>query len=178
MITKRALYRLFRNGIIVLLIFIVLMEAVLWSLHFDDRLTFITQSGGFVSYLGSLVRNTLLPEMMTVFSLAIMIYTTRHWFKIRLIDLTGKALSIYQLSFLPTLLIAFVVCIPFTQSVRYLLTEFAAYSFDTYWNTYIIGSYSWTMYFRYLFFILLIGYSMLNISLATDFSTSRVLPLN
>lgn len=175
MTSTRSIHSLFIIGIIVLLILVVLIEVISWSTSVEAKLNLVNQNGGFLPYFSLLARNTLMPEIMTVFILAVMINRTRHWFNIRLSDVNWKALIRYQLIFLPTLLIAFFIFIPFTQSVRYLLIEFPTYSFPSYWYKYIVDTYSLTAYFRYLFFILLIGYSILNVSLATGSTTSRSL---
>jgi len=175
MTTIRSIRNLFTTGITVFLIFLVLMEAVPWITAGEDRLTFVNKNGGGFAYASLFIKNLLLPEIMTVFVLSMLINWTRRWIKIELADLTWKALIRYQLSYLPVFLVAFVLFIPITQSVRYLLVEFPAYSFYTYWNTYILDSYSLPIYFRYLVPVLLIGYSILNVSLATGFLRNRQL---
>jgi len=156
---------LFVNGVIVLLIFLVLVEAVTWGVASEAKWNFVKDSGGVLPYLGLLVRNTILPELVTIFVLALLINRIHRWVDPTFDSLTWKSLLLYQLSFLPALLTAFLIFIPFTQSIRYLLVEFPIYSFNSYWHKYIIDSYSLALYFKYLLPVMLIGYSALNISL-------------
>ncbi len=171
--STRLIRNLFINGLIVLCTLLVVAEAVSWSVATEAKLNIVNQNGGTLSYLNLLVRRILLPETMMVFVLAMLMNWTCYGLKIRFVDSTWSALIRYQLIFLPTLLIAYVIFIPFTQSLRYLLIAFPIYSFDIYWHNYILGNYTFPMYFRYLFSVLFIGYSTLNISLATGFSRSR-----
>lgn len=172
--STRPIRNLFTNGLIVLCTLLVVTEAVSWSVAREAKLNIVNQYGGTLSYLNSLVRTILLPETMTVFVLTMLMNWTCYRLKIRFVDSTWSALIRYQLIFLPTLLIAYVIFIPFTQSLRYLLIAFPTYSFDIYWHNYILSNYTIPMYFRYLFSVLFLGYSILNISLATEFSRSRL----
>ena len=175
MTTFRGIRILFINGIIVLLIFLVLVEAVTWSVASEAKWNFVKDSGGVLSYFSLLVGNTLLPELVTIFVLALLMNWVHRWVNPILDNSTWKSLLRYQLSFLPALLTAFLIFIPFTQSIRYLLVEFPAYSFDSYWHKYIMDSYSLVLYFRYLLPVTLIGYGALNISLMTGTLRNRPL---
>ncbi len=158
---------LFTNGIIVLVILLVLVEAVSWNVSTEAKLNFVNENGGALSYFSLLVRNAVLPETTTVFTLALLMNWIRDWANIKLSDTSWESLILYQLGFLPILLTAFVLFVPLTQSIRYLLIEFPNYSFNYYWHKYILDSYSLAMYFRYLFPVVFIGYGALNLSLIT-----------
>lgn len=120
------------------------------------------------------MRNTLLPQLVTVFILVLLVLPIHRWVNTKRVDTIWSLLR-YQLSFLPALLIAFVIFIPFTQSVRYVLTELPHYSLTAYWHEYIVASYSLELYRQYLFPVLFIGYSILNISLVTGSLSNRLL---
>ena len=156
------------NGIVVLLILTLSIEALSWVVAHEAKSMVLNQAGGLVPYADLLIRSLLLPETVTVFILTLLMNLVHRWFKIKLIDTTWLSLARYELSFLPVMLLAFVIFNPFTESVRYLLTAFPNYSFSHYWINYIIGTYSWEIYFRYLFPVLLIGYGALNIPLITN----------
>ncbi|GAB4035992.1 hypothetical protein GCM10028774_27200 [Spirosoma jeollabukense] len=167
MTTIQPIRTLFINGIIVLFILLVLVEAVTWTIASEAKLSFIKENGDILTYLGLLVRNTILPEMVTVFFLTLSVNGTQHWVNSKFVNTTTKSLVSYQLIFLPVLLVIYLIFIPFTQSVRYLLVELSNYSFTNYWHRYITDSYSFASYFKYLFPVLFIGYGALNISLLT-----------
>ena len=156
------------NGLVVLLISILSIEALSWIVAHEAKSMAVNRSGGLMPYASLLIRSLLLPEIITVFILTLLMNLIRRWFKIELVSITWLSLARYELSFLPVMLLAFVVFNPFTRSARYLLTAFPDYSFSDYWANYIIGSYSWGIYFRYLFPVMLIGYGALNISLITN----------
>lgn len=158
----------FINGVLVLIILIVLIEVMSWINSYEIRLRYLDESGGVLSYIGLLVKALLLPEIVAVFIITLLINWFQRWFKIELVDITWPSIFRYQLSFLPVLLIAFTVFNPFTQAVRYLINAFPNYSLTDYWFKYIIATYSWAIYFQYLFFVLFIGYCTLNISLLTS----------
>jgi hypothetical protein len=175
MTNLRGIRILFINGIIVLLTFLVLVEAITWSVGSEAKWNFVKDSGGILSYFCLLVGNTLLPELVTIFVLALLMNWIHHWANPVLDSAAWKSLLRYQLSFLPALLIAFLIFIPFTQSIQYLLVEFPTYSFERYWRKYIMDSYSLVLYFRYLFPVILTGYGALSISLITGALGNRSL---
>jgi two-component system, LytTR family, response regulator len=77
-------------------------------------------------------------------------------------------LKLNQIKILPLFLIAFIVFFPFTFSVRFLIRSFPAYSFADYLHflrsTFIVES-----YFLYLPPVIILGYTLLNVSLVRDF---------
>ena len=156
------------NGIITLLILILSIEALSWVFAYETKSMVLNKAGGLVPYASLIIKNLLLPEIVTVFVLTLLMDLVRRWFKIEPINATWLSLVRYELSFLPVMMVAFVIFNPFTESVRYLLIGFPNYSFGDYWTNYIIDTYSWAIYFRYLFPVMLIGYGALNISLITN----------
>ncbi len=110
----------------------------------------------------------IIPELLTLIVLLILIHTYHTVFKIKIIALTTKSISYYQLKVLPIFLTAFFFIYPFTLSLRYLIKRFPSYSWADYTlnfrNSLIIES-----YFLYLPFILVLGYILVNISLIDDY---------
>jgi hypothetical protein len=133
------------------------------------KMSHVDLAGGIVPYVSILITSLLLPEIVTVLLLTILMYWVRRLLAIKSVDLTWPSIGRYELVFLPIMIAAFMLTNFFTQSVRYLLVSSSDYSFSTYWHLYIINTYSWQVYFRYLVPILLIGYSTLNISLLLDY---------
>lgn len=157
-----------RNGIIILFVLFAVIEIISWSWGYNMKMDLVNRTGGFPAYISRLIKGLLLPELVTVFILTRLIESTRRWFNITAIQLTRPSLVRYELSFLPVMLCAFVLFIPFTQTARYLLDGWPTYTFSTYWNRYLLIGYSWRMYFMYLIPILFVGYCTLNISLLSD----------
>ncbi|WP_420149106.1 LytTR family DNA-binding domain-containing protein [Spirosoma sp.] len=53
------------------------------------------------------------------------------------------------------------------------MEHFPTYTFPTYWKHYLIGTFSWEMYFRYLMPVFILGYLVVNISLVSDYLRQR-----
>jgi two-component system LytT family response regulator len=96
-------------------------------------------------------------------------YWLRRLLVIKSVELTLLSIVRYELVFLPLLIVAFALIIPFTQSVRYLTENYPSYSFTGYWEDYMLYIYNWYVYFRYLVPMLLLGYGALNLSLLLDY---------
>lgn len=162
------------NAVIILLSIVVLIEAVAWSIGYDLKVNMVHKAGGAVNYIGMLVRTFFIPELITLF---ITITLINLYHKVRGLHVVGynwKAISRYEVIFLPVLLLAFVVFNPVTQTVRYLLEEqFQAYSLSELLSGYILHTFTWQYYFKYLFPVILIGYIALNVSLLKDYLKQR-----
>ena len=158
-----------REGISVLIGFVLLVEVLSWSSDYKIKMIHVDQVGGILPYVSILTRSLILPEIVTVLLLTISMYWVRRLLAIKSVDLTWTSIGRYELVFLPIMIMAFMLTNFFTQSVRYLLVSSPDYSFSTFWHLYIISTYSWQVYFTYLVPILLIGYSTLNISLLLDY---------
>ena len=162
---------------IVVLVLILTAEWITWSVDSEIKLMKVDKTGGILNYISVIVRSFILPEITTVLLLTLLMYWVRRWLGIKSVDLTWLAIGRYELLFLPVLLIAFVLIMPFTQSVRYLLENFPNYSFASYWNLYILYTFSWHVYLTYLFPILFVGYTTLNLSLLLDYVKPAKSPL-
>ena len=78
------------------------------------------------------------------------------------VQLTIRDLIWYEIKFLPLLLISFFIFAPFTLTVRYLFHYLPNLSTQIYFEEYF---YSPSLYMNYLFPVLIIGYSIINVNL-------------
>ena len=141
-------------------------------MSFKQKLIKVEKLGGFLNYISSVLKDMLLPELCTLFSILFLIYQTHKWLKLTTVELTWDAISRYELRFLPVIALSFFCFNPITQTVRYFL-ESPYYFWAEYWNEYILHTYRWKIYFVYLLPVLLIGYIALNISLLQDYLKQR-----
>ncbi|MBC7568781.1 MAG: LytTR family transcriptional regulator DNA-binding domain-containing protein [Spirosoma sp.] len=161
------------SSVMILLGLVLLMEALSWSIGYSIKSAKMDQAGGALPYIGLLISRLFIPELVTLFIVVFLLNSFHELAKIRYIPNTFKGIATYELSLCPVLLIAFVFFNPFTQTVRFLTEHFPIYSFQDYWQDYIIKTYTWSIYFTYLFPVLLIGYLAINISLIIDSSKQR-----
>ncbi|GAB4049112.1 LytTR family DNA-binding domain-containing protein [Spirosoma litoris] len=161
------------NSVFILLGVIALIEAVSWSIGYILKLQIVVDAGGPFQYVGILVSSLFIPELFTLFTIVTLIncfHSIRH---IYTVENTWRSISQYELRFLPLLALSFLVFNPFTQTIRYFLESGPDYSWAEYWKEYIVHTYSWKIYFKYLFPVILIGYIALNISLLKDYLNQR-----
>ena len=161
------------NGVSVLLSIYLLLEVTSWSIGFQIKLTQMNQRGGLLNYVGHVIRNMLLPELCTLFIVIFLINCWHIWFRITAVANDWRSIGIYQLQILPAMVLSFWLFDPVTQTVRFLLEQFPDYSFVVYQHDYVMGTYTWAMYFVYVLPVLLIGYITLNISLFSDYLKQR-----
>jgi two-component system LytT family response regulator len=152
---------------------VLLIEGLAWTSAFPAKLELVTRHGGPWPYFKRFFQEFILTEVCTAFILATLINQHHKRFRLNAVKLTPGAIARYELHLLPTLLLSFFIFNPITESVRFLLVEFPNYSLSNYLNTYLIGTFALDIYLRYLIPILLIGYLLVNISLATDYFTQR-----
>lgn len=161
------------NSVFVLLGIIMLLEAASWSVAPKFKLTKVYDAGGILQYVATVIRVMFLPELVTLLINVAFINRLHDWFKIHSVPNKLASIVQYELKFFPVLALSFWVYNPVTQTVRYLLERFPNYSLNSYVQVYLIDTYNWTTYFRYLFPVMLIGYVTLNISLLFDFLKQR-----
>ena len=161
------------NSVFILLGIYLLLEAVSWSIGFHIKLVRMNVRGGFVSYIAYQIRTMLVPELCTLFIVILLLNFWHGWLKINVVQNNWRSIGKYELRFLPILIVAFWFFDPITQTVRFLLEQFPNYSFPVYQQDYILGTYTWSMYFIYLLPVLLLGYIALNISLLSDYLKQR-----
>jgi two-component system LytT family response regulator len=161
------------NSVYILLVIYLLLEAASWSIGSDIKVARVQEAGGFLKYIGRVSREMLLPELCTLFIVISLLNQIHTWLKLKNVKYKWEAIGRYELKFFPFLLVSFLLFNPVTQSVRYLLEQYQAYSFGDYWNNYILKTLTWHYYFVYLFPVLLIGYIALNISLFQDYLKQR-----
>lgn len=161
------------NSVFILLGIYLLLEAVSWSIGFQIKMIHLNLRGGFLNYIANAVRTMLLPELCTLFIVILLLNYCHNWLKLTEIQNNWRSIGRYELKFLPVLIVAFWLFDPITQTVRFLLERFPNYSFSIYQKEYIVGTYTWSMYFVYLLPVLLLGYISLNISLLSDYLKQR-----
>ena len=161
------------NSVYILLVIYLLLEAVSWTIGSDIKVARVQEAGGFLKYIGRVSRDMLLPELCTLFVVIFLLNQTHTWLKVKVVKYKWEAIGQYELRFLPILTVSFLVFNPVTQSVRYILERYPDYSFGDYWNDYMLKTFTWHIYFLYLFPVLLIGYVALNISLLQDYLKQR-----
>ncbi len=161
------------SSVIILLSIVVLIEAVGWSVAYKTKAKIVSNNGGAFQYIGILFRSLFIPELFTLFITVTLINRFHSFRRLYVVENTWNSIGRYELQFLPVLAIAFFVFNPITQTVRYLIDTFPTYSWSNYWQGYILHTFSWSVYFKYLFPVLLIGYIALNISLLKDYLQQR-----
>jgi len=161
------------SSVIILLSLVLLMEALSWSIGYTIKAAKMKVAGGALPYIGKLVTQLLVPELITIFILVALLNLFHRLSKLQVVKNTLQAIVSYELSCLPVLVVAFLFFNPFTQTIRFLTEHFPDYTFQDYWTYYIVQTYTWSTYFTYLFPVILIGYLAINISLLVDFSSQR-----
>lgn len=123
---------------------------------------------GFLEYIKLLFVDYYIPEFFTCVSLT---YLTRK-FQERVknsIDLSIKSIFLYELKFIPFILVAYIFYAPITITFRYVLLEMPNLNFVDYFNNYLIGGlFNWKVYFKYVIFSGMFVYILINISLIED----------
>lgn len=165
---KKPLYSVY-----LLLGVVFLIEGLSWSVAFPAKLKLLNNHGGPTEYFSKFLQEFILPEVCTAFILTLLINQHHKRLNIKSVELTPRSIGLYELQLLPTLLLSFLIFNPITETVRFLLAEFPTYSFSHYRDTYLIGTFSWDVYFRYLMPVLLIGYVVTNISFVSDYFKQR-----
>ena len=161
------------NSIGILLAIALLFEGLSWGGAYQNKMAYLQQVGGFWVYISRIVRIMILPEICTLYILIRLIEWYHKLFKIQSVELTWRSISLYELRILPILCIAFFVFNPFTQTVRFILEAYPLYSFNNYWSSFIVGTYTLRIYITYLVPTILIGYLAVNGSLAADYLAYR-----
>jgi two-component system LytT family response regulator len=160
------------SSLIILLAIVVLIELLSWNIAYEAKLKLVNRAGGLSAYLTALVRSLIIPEITTALVIAALLNLFHRLFKITQVKLSWTSLVRYELSFLPVLLLAYLIFSPITQTVRFLLEAYPDYTLTTYWTGYIQNSLWLAIYVRYLLPVFIIGYLLLNISLLIDFQKS------
>ncbi|WP_461090338.1 LytTR family DNA-binding domain-containing protein [Spirosoma gilvum] len=161
------------NSVLVLLSIVALVEAVGWSVASPAKISKVAKAGGGLHYIGVLISQLFLPELCTLLIVIALMNIYHHFRGINRVENSWRSVGHYELRCLPVLLISFWVFNPFTQTVRYFFEQYPSYSLTKYWQDYIVYTYTWSTYFKYLAPVILIGYIALNISLLRDYLQQR-----
>lgn len=152
---------------------ILLMEGLGWAIAYNSKLSILVKHGGTLPYVSLLIRSLILPEIVTVIILNTLLNQQHVYLRLNSVGVTLRDISRYELSFLPTILLSFFVFNPITETLRFFLESYPDYTLTTYWETYLSGTFTISVYLRYLVPIFFIGYVTLNISLVSDYLKQR-----
>lgn len=161
------------NSVVILFSIVVLIEAVSWSIGYDIKAEKVEKAGGYFHYVWLFLRAAIIPELFTLFITISLVNRFHSWFNAQVVQNTWSEIGRYELRFLPVLCFAFWLFDPVTQTIRFLIEQYPRYSLSSYWKVYIVDTYTWHVYFMYLFPVILIGYTAINISLLQDFLQQR-----
>lgn len=161
------------NGVGLFMGLILLVEGLAWTAAYNTKLSIATSHGGSASYFILLLRSYVLPEVCTAFILVFLLNQHHTWLRLTSVDLTLRGVSRYEFKLLFTIFLAFLVFNPFTQTVRFLLDQFPDYSLTNYLDSYLLGTFRWDIYFRYLVPVFVLSYLLVNISFFNDYSKQR-----
>jgi two-component system, LytTR family, response regulator len=170
---ERSFLRRPRNSVGILIFVFLIFEGISWSAATSQKLLIAERSGGAWPYIYQSLFTMLLPELVTMFVLIKLINVTHEIRRIHTIPVSLPGVVKYQFALLPTLLLAFFVFNPLTQTVRFLAEAFPNYQFSNWWHSYIAGTFRPRIYFVYLIPSLLIGYLAINYSLLMDYLAQR-----
>ncbi|WP_223833953.1 LytTR family DNA-binding domain-containing protein [Spirosoma profusum] len=156
-----------------MLCIVIIFEAVSWSAAYASKILKVENAGGILFYVGRFLRSMVIPESISVYITVTLIDYYHKFRGINSVKNDWPSIGHYELKFLPVISLSFLVFNPITQTVRFFLEQFPAYTLNNYIQDYILHTYSWRTYFQYIFPIILIGYIALNISLLKDFLQQR-----
>jgi hypothetical protein len=165
---KKPLYSVF-----LLLGLALLYEGFAWTTAFPAKLQKLTSHGGAWQYFGKFFLEIILPEICTVLILATLINQYHIRFNIKSVKLAPRSIIRYGLYQLPMILVSFLIFNPVTNTVRYLLVYFPNYSLSHYWNTFIVGTFTWDLYVRYASVLIIMGFVLIGVSLVIDYFNQR-----
>ncbi|MEP5610867.1 MAG: LytTR family DNA-binding domain-containing protein [Cyclobacteriaceae bacterium] len=157
-------YRLLKDwkAIVITTIAVVLIYNFIVYLHPENMDWMGSADFSLLNALGFILVDQILFELITAFIVfrLIRLYAIRlRLFRLRL---SPKELGLYQLKFLPVLLIAFFLFAPFTLTVRFLYHNIYQLNWDLYMDQYF---YSTKLYIVYMLPVLLFGYGIINANL-------------
>ncbi|MEP0985326.1 LytTR family DNA-binding domain-containing protein [Ekhidna sp.] len=109
----------------------------------------------------------ILIECITVTTIFFLLRIYAKFFTLYQIKLSLKEILLYELKFLPVLLLAFFVFAPVTLTVRFLYHTLPSPDWSEYFEGYF---YSTQLYVVYLFPSLLFGYGILNVNLIAQYN--------
>ncbi len=160
-------YGFIKKNVNVFFLYIVIMTVffVISRIFTPDA---IKRDLSFTEYLKLLFIDYYIPEFFTCVSLT---YLTRK-FQERIkssIYLSIKSIFLYELKFIPFILVVYIFYAPLTITFRYVLLEIPNLNFSEYYNNYLIGGlFNWKVYSKYVIFSGMFVYILTNISLIED----------
>lgn len=127
----------------------------------------VVQRSGWLGYLRYLLGYYLLLELVSVAILMAFLRGYTRVLRIRSAEASARGILRFQAQVIPALLLSIVVFAPVTNALRYLLTYYPNYAWNTYFPEYFFTPY---MYLNYLVPILVFGLGLLNFNLLLDYS--------
>ncbi|WP_208110951.1 LytTR family DNA-binding domain-containing protein [Pedobacter duraquae] len=124
------------------------------------------QQAGFLHYLGYFFRQLYIFELITFAILATLMRLYLKWFNLKEIKLALKPIIIFQLQALPLFLVSILIFGPVTNFFRYLFLLYPTHGWTLYFPEFFM---SFSMYFNYLFPIIIWGYLLINIDLLMSY---------
>lgn len=152
---------------------VMLVEGLAWTSAYETKMSILARYGGFMQYASMFMRSLVIPEICTAYILIVLINKQHTLLSIDSISLTMKDIGRYELSLFPIILLSFFFFNPVTETVRFLLEKFPNYSISNYWSSYLNGTFTLEIYFRYLIPVVIVGYVAINISLVSDYFQQR-----
>lgn len=177
-VTRAFLKKPIPNSLILLSI-VILLHAVGWLMDYKFKLEFIQKAGGIFNYILVIIISNFFPELVTLLITFSALECYHNLQKITTISNDWRAIIRYELQFLPIFLVAFPFYNVFTQTFRYFIENLPflwfskAYSWQHYWQGYILKTYTWKFYQLYTLSVTLLGYLSINISLLQDYLRQR-----
>ena len=149
---------------------IVLLYQAIIYLHPNNSEWISDGSFSFSNLFEFLVIDQFLLECITVTIVFQVIRIFGLKMKLNELRLTLKDVGMYELKFLPVLLISFFVFAPFTLTARFLFHYLPNLNSEIYFNEYFFST---SLYFNYLTPVFLIGYIIINVNLIHQYNINN-----
>lgn len=163
-VTLRA-YQSLKYLLICLIFGVFLLWSIIFYYDYESELSMWPLSGVTNDFGVSFFYSSLFEIISFLIFLKIAQEYVRH-FKMTHVMLSFKDVLLYELYFLPCILISICIFIPITNALRYIAFSFPDYSWDAYFPTYF---FQLSMVESYLPVFLLYGYIYLNVNLFLDY---------
>ncbi len=157
-----------KNGVVFL--FAIVLFALAFSLVTRSDLIIQFPQRFAFDALPSLAVVVFVPELVSLLVLMALINLYHQFMKLDTLDLSLQSIIRYELKFIPLFLVAFFIFFPITLHIRFLLREFPHYDLGKYMSIYMAYGFAFDTYLFYLPFVIILGYTLLNVSMFVDFA--------
>ena len=157
-------YKLLKSwkAIVITTVAVVLTYNFIVYLHPENMAWIGSDEFSITNAISFLLVDQLLFELITAFIIFQLIRFYANWLRLFQLKLALKELMVYQLKFLPVVLVAFFFFAPVTLTVRFLYHNISELDWDVYLSDYF---YSTTLYVVYLLPVFLYSYGIVNVNL-------------